>query len=149
VGRVSREKGLDDFCKLDYPNATKIIVGDGPYRAELERKYPEVEFTGVKTGRELVEYYANADVFVFTSRVDTFGMVIIEAMSVGTPVAAYPVAGPLDIIFPGVTGHMSEDLNHSIDVCMQLKRDRVERASLKWSWEECWKIFRNNLIELR
>jgi len=149
VGRVSREKGLDEFCKLDYPNATKIIVGDGPYRAELERKYPKVEFTGVKTGRELVEYYANADVFVFTSRVDTFGMVIIEAMSVGTPVAAYPVAGPLDIIFPGVTGHMSEDLNHSIDVCMQLKRDRVERASLKWSWEECWKIFRNNLIELR
>ena len=149
VGRVSREKGLDDFCKLDYPGAKKIIVGDGPYRAELERKYPDILFTGVKTGVELVEYYANADVFVFTSRVDTFGMVIIEAMSVGTPVAAYPVPGPLDIIFQGVTGHMSEDLKRSVDICMQLKRDRIERVSLKWSWEECWKIFRNNLIELR
>lgn len=148
VGRISKEKGLDDFCSLDYPGATKIVVGDGPYRAELERRYPDVEFVGTKTGKNLSEYFANADCFVFTSRADTFGVVIIESLAVGTPVAAYPVAGPLDIIENGITGHMSEDLKASIDICLRLPRDRVERASLKWTWDRCWQIFRDNLIKI-
>jgi glycosyltransferase involved in cell wall biosynthesis len=146
VGRVSKEKGLDDFCRLDYPGATKVVVGDGPYRAELERRYPDVCFAGSKTGVELAEYFASADVFVFTSRSDTFGVVIIESLAVGTPVAAYPVPGPIDIIENGITGHMSEDLKASIDVCLGLPRDRVEQVSLKWTWLQCWEIFKKNLI---
>ena len=146
VGRVSKEKGLDDFCGLDYPGATKVVVGDGPYRAELQERYPDVCFAGAKTGRELAEYFASADVFVFTSRSDTFGVVIIESLAVGTPVAAYPVPGPIDIIENGITGHMSEDLKASIDVCLGLPRDRVEQVSLKWTWAQCWEIFKKNLI---
>jgi len=148
VGRVSKEKGLDDFCSIDYPGATKIVVGDGPYRQELERRYPDVEFVGTKTGKMLAEYFANADCFVFTSRTDTFGVVIIESLAVGTPVAAYPVAGPKDILENGITGHMSEDLKSSIDVCLGLPRDRVEQASQKWTWSKCWQIFRDNLIKI-
>jgi len=94
VSRVSKEKNLDDFCSLDYFGARKIMVGDGPYREELESKYPNVEFVGFKRGEELATYYANADVFVFPSRWETFGIVMIEAMACGTPVAAYPVQGP-------------------------------------------------------
>jgi len=148
VGRVSKEKGLDDFCQLDYPDAVKVVVGDGPYRAELQEKYPDVCFAGAKFGQELAMYYANADVFVFTSRADTFGIVIIEALACGTPVAAYPVPGPIDILEPGVTGHMGEDLKDSIDKCLLYPRERVEAASQKWSWANCWSIFRNNLINV-
>jgi glycosyltransferase involved in cell wall biosynthesis len=148
VGRVSKEKGLDDFCELDYPGATKILVGDGPYRAELERRYPDVEFVGAKTGKDLAMYFANADCFVFTSRSDTFGVVMIESLAVGTPVAAYLVPGPKDILENGITGHMSEDLKASIDVCLGIPRDRVESASQKWTWESCWQIFRDNLIKI-
>jgi glycosyltransferase involved in cell wall biosynthesis len=147
VGRVSKEKGLDDFCKLDYPNAVKIVVGDGPYKAELEKKYPDVLFTGAKFGHDLALYYANADVFVFTSRADTFGIVIIEALACGTPVAAYPVPGPIDILENGVTGFMSSNLKNNIDNCLNLDRKAVEQASQKWSWSNCWNIFRNNLID--
>jgi glycosyltransferase involved in cell wall biosynthesis len=148
VGRVSREKGLDDFCELEYPGATKIIVGDGPYRRDLERRYPDVIFAGVKVGRELAEYYANADVFVFPSVNDTFGVVIIEALACGTPVAAYPVPGPQDIIEQGITGHMSNDLRTSVDVCLGLDRARVESQSLCWTWDNCWQIFRENLLPI-
>lgn len=148
VGRVSKEKGLDDFCSLDYPGATKIVVGDGPYRAELERRYPDVEFVGAKTGKDLARYFANADCFVFTSRTDTFGVVIIESLAVGTPVAAYPVAGPKDILEPGITGHMSEDLLASINKCLSYPRDRVVQASQRWTWDRCWQIFRDNLIKI-
>ena len=146
VGRVSKEKGLDDFCKLDYPGATKVVVGDGPYRRELERRYPDVRFVGTKTGRDLAMYFANADCFIFTSRTDTFGVVIIESLAVGTPVAAYPVPGPKDILEPGITGHMSEDLADSISKCLSYPRDRIEQASQKWTWANCWQIFKQNLV---
>jgi len=146
VGRVSKEKGLDDFCNLDYPGATKVVVGNGPYKEELEARYPEVCFAGAKFGKELAEYYASADVFVFTSRTDTFGIVIIESLTCGTPVAAYPVPGPIDILDTGITGHMSDNLNDSIDLCLTYSRERVEHASQKWTWDNCWKIFKNNLV---
>ncbi|NDA33160.1 MAG: glycosyltransferase family 1 protein, partial [Betaproteobacteria bacterium] len=147
VSRVSREKNLDDFCSLDYFGARKIMVGDGPYREELESKYPNVEFVGYKTGRELATYYANADVFVFPSRWETFGIVMIEAMACGTPVAAYPTQGPLDVVEQGVTGFLRENLKQSITECLVLDRNRVEQASHRWSWEEAWRIFRDNLVE--
>jgi glycosyltransferase involved in cell wall biosynthesis len=146
VGRVSKEKGLDNFCELDYPGATKIVVGDGPYRAELEQRYPDVIFAGAKFGTSLAEYYANADVFVFTSRTDTFGIVIIESLACGTPVAAYPVPGPIDILDTGITGHMSDNLKDSIDLCLTYSRDRVEHAGQKWTWDNCWEIFKKNLV---
>jgi len=146
VGRVSKEKGLDDFCNLDYPGATKVVVGNGPYKEELEARYPEVCFAGAKFGKELAEYYASADVFVFTSRTDTFGIVIIESLTCGTPVAAYPVPGPIDILDIGITGHMSDNLKDSIDLCLTYSRERVEHASQKWTWDNCWKIFKNNLV---
>jgi len=147
VTRVSHEKGLDDFCKLVYPGATKIIVGDGPYRAELEVKYPDVIFTGVKRGRDLADYYANADVFVFPSKSDTFGVVMIESMACGTPVAAFPVTGPLDVIRHGVTGAMDNNLNTAIDTCLTLDRKKVYNNSLEWSWEKCAVQFINSLTK--
>jgi glycosyltransferase involved in cell wall biosynthesis len=147
VGRVSKEKGLDDFCALEYPNSVKVVVGDGPYRKELEKKYPNVKFVGVKRGKALAEYYADADAFIFTSRTDTFGIVIIESLACGTPVAAYPVPGPIDILENGVTGFMSKNLVDAIDRSLQLNREQVEVASRKWSWQNCWNIFRDNLID--
>jgi glycosyltransferase involved in cell wall biosynthesis len=149
VSRVSKEKNLDDFCKIQYPNAKKIMVGDGPYRSELESKYPDVEFVGFKTGLSLAEYYANADVFVFPSRWETFGIVMVESMACGTPVAAYPTDGPLDVIDNGTTGYMEEDLNTAIHRCISLSRDRVKKGSEKWSWEKAWEIFRDNLVKMK
>ena len=148
VGRVSREKGLDDFCELDMPWCHKIVVGDGPYRAELERRYPGVEFVGVKKGLELASYYAQADVMVFTSRADTFGVVNIEALACGTPVAAYPVPGPIDIVESGVTGYLDWNIAHAVERCFTLDRDRVEQASARWAWDACWQIFRDNLVDI-
>jgi glycosyltransferase involved in cell wall biosynthesis len=147
VGRVSKEKGLDDLCSLQDEYRIEI-VGDGPYRKELENKYPKVQFLGYKTGQDLADCYARADVFVFPSKSDTFGIVIIEALSLGTPVAAYPVPGPIDILENGVSGHMSWNLRTSIEICRNLPRDRVEQASMKWTWANCWAIFKRNLVRL-
>ena len=147
VSRVSKEKNLDDFCRLDYPKSRKIMVGDGPDRARLERLYPDVEFVGFKTGLELAYYYANADVFVFPSRWETFGIVMIEAMACGTPVAAYPCQGPEDVVEPGVTGFLEEDLATAVHRCIGLSRDRVLAGSQKWSWQRAWEIFRDNLVD--
>ena len=148
VCRLSPEKNLDAFCSLDYPNTRKVLVGDGPDRARLEKLYPDVEFVGFKTGKELAKYYANADVFVFPSKWETFGIVMIEAMACGTPVAAYPVQGPLDVIDQGVTGFVNEDLTSAISSCLQLDRDRVLKGSQRWSWDNAWKIFRDSLTPL-
>lgn len=146
VSRVSKEKNLDDFCKLDYPGATKIMVGDGPYRKELEEKYPDVHFVGFRTGVDLAKYYAMADVFVFPSRWETFGIVMIESMACGTPVAAYPADGPLDVIDSGITGYMDDDLKIAVDKCLGLNRDIVEEGSQRWSWSNAWQIFKQHLV---
>jgi len=149
VSRVSKEKNLDDFCKIQYPGARKIMVGDGPYKSELALKYPDVEFVGFKTGLELAYYYANADVFVFPSKWETFGLVMIEAMACGTPVAAYPAPGPLDVVDIGKTGYLGEDLNYVISCCLTLDRKDVIIHSQKWSWEKAWEIFRDNMISTK
>jgi glycosyltransferase involved in cell wall biosynthesis len=146
VGRVSKEKDIESVCELvnDYDVA---IVGDGPYRNALEKKYPGVQFLGYKTGRELADWYSRADVFAFPSKVDTFGIVMIESMSLGTPVAAYPVPGPLDIIESG-NGYMTDDLRKSVRLCLSLDRSKVIELSEKWTWHECWNIFRDNLVDI-
>jgi glycosyltransferase involved in cell wall biosynthesis len=148
VGRVSKEKGLEDFCELDMPWCEKIVVGDGPYRRELERRYPAVKFVGAKKGLELASHYAQADVFVFASRADTFGVVNIEALACGTPVAAYPVPGPIDIVESGVTGYLDWNLAHAVERCLTLDRSQIESSSRRWTWDACWQIFRDNLVDI-
>lgn len=149
VGRVSQEKGLDDFCQLNYPNATLMIVGDGPYKKTLEKRYPDVIFAGAHRGKDLARYFRSADVFVFPSRSDTFGVVIIESMACGTPVAAYPVTGPKDIIKQGKTGYMSDNLLHAVKECEKLNRTEVYQESLEWTWENCYQQFRDILLPAR
>jgi len=147
VSRVSKEKNLEDFFELDYPGATKIMVGDGPMLETYKKKYPDIIFTGFKTGESLAHYYANADVFVFPSRWETFGIVMIEAMACGTPVAAYPCQGPEDVIDEGVTGCLNDDLKQAVKDALMLNRQHVWQSSRRWSWERAWQIFRDNLVE--
>jgi len=149
VSRVSHEKGLDDFCNLHIPNSKKILVGDGPYLSTLKKRYTDVEFVGKKTGKELADYYRKADVFVFPSKSDTFGVVIIEAMASGVPVAAYPVTGPVDIIEQGITGYMDNNLADAVFKCMFLSKSIVYYKSIDWSWDECYKQFKNILIDTK
>jgi len=149
VGRVSKEKNLEAFYELDIPGVRKVQVGDGPMLETYKAKYPDVEFVGARRGRDLARYYQQADVFVFPSRWDTFGIVMIEAMACGTPVAAYPVQGPVDVIEQDVTGIMDEDLYTSVTKALDLDRKRVYTESLNWSWEEAWHIFRDNLVEAK
>jgi glycosyltransferase involved in cell wall biosynthesis len=145
VGRISKEKNLDAFCQL--PNKyKKIVVGDGPYKEELERKYPDVIFVGYKFGAELANYYRQADCFVFTSKADTFGVVMIEAMYCGTPVAAYPVQGPIDVVDNKRTGILDESLETAIKKCLTLSRKKCSiTARNSWSWDTVWYTFVNNL----
>jgi glycosyltransferase involved in cell wall biosynthesis len=148
VGRVSKEKNLEQLCTLQNKYVI-IIVGDGPHRKELEEKYKKVKFVGYKKGTELANYYMSADVFCFPSINDTFGIVMIESLSVGTPVAAYDVTGPKDIITSGINGYIGSDLSDSIDKCLSLNRKLVKQTSKQWTWENCWKIFKDNLIKAR
>ena len=145
VARVSKEKNLEDFFELQYPKSRKIMVGDGPMLDKYKKQYSDVEFVGFKTGAELAEYYANADVFVFPSRWETFGIVMIEAMACGTPVAAYPCQGPEDVVDEGVTGCMNFDLKQAVTDCLFLNRQKVWEGSQRWSWDRAWHIFRDNL----
>jgi glycosyltransferase involved in cell wall biosynthesis len=147
VSRVSKEKNLEKFFELDYPGYLKIMVGDGPMLETYKKRYPDVHFTGFKTGVDLAKYYANAEVFVFPSQWETFGIVMIEAMACGTPVAAYPCQGPLDVVDEGVTGCLNDDLKQAVKDALMLDRQRVWEGSHRWTWERAWEIFRDNLIE--
>lgn len=149
VSRVSHEKGLDDFCSLQLPNTKKILVGDGPYLSTLKKNYNDVEFVGKKTGKELADYYRKADVFVFPSKSDTFGVVIIEALASGVPVAAYPVTGPIDILEQGITGYVDDNLANAVYNSMFLSRSIIYYKSAHWTWEECYKQFKNILIGVK
>jgi glycosyltransferase involved in cell wall biosynthesis len=144
VSRASVEKGLDDFCGLELPG-TKILIGDGPYLEELKSKYPAVTYLGYRQGAELADAYANADVFVFPSKSDTFGVVMLEAMSSGTPIAAYPVTGPIDIITDGINGYTDENLEVAIRRAITINRKKVRAASRAYEWDTCTKTFLQNL----
>lgn len=146
VSRISPEKNLEDYFNLYMPGVKKIMVGDGPYLEKYKKLYPDVEFVGKKTGKQLAEYYQAADVFVFPSKTDTFGVVMIESMSCGTPVAAYPVTGPIDVVDTGITGYTNENLPQAIHDCLTLDRDRVYQGGLKWDWNDCKYQFLQTLI---
>lgn len=140
VGRLAVEKGVQDFLCLDLPG-TKILIGDGPARPRLEAQFPSARFLGFKQGEDLASHFAACDVFVFPSRTDTFGLVLLEAMASGLPVAAYPVAGPLDVVVDGVTGVLSEDLAAAAMRCLQLDPQRCREHALQFSWESCTRQF--------
>lgn len=145
AGRIATEKNIEAFLRLDLPGR-KVIVGDGPGRPGLEKKYPEAEFVGYKFGAELADCYANADVFVFPSKTDTFGLVMLEAMACGTPVAAYPVPGPVDVVTHGVTGILDEDLRFAALEALRLKREDCREHALTRSWRACAQTLLDNLV---
>lgn len=143
VGRVAIEKNIRAFLDADTPG-TKLVVGDGPQLHELKAAYPEAVFVGKKEGEALASHYAAADVFVFPSRTDTFGLVQIEALACGTPVAAFPVPGPVDILTPQ-TGVVSEDLGQAARDALKLSRKACRDHALGFSWEACTRQFRDCL----
>jgi glycosyltransferase involved in cell wall biosynthesis len=149
VGRVSREKNIDAFLRLE-TRGTKYVIGDGPARAELQQKYPQVRFLGPLSGEPLAEAYANADVFVFPSRTDTFGLVMLEALASGVPVAAYPVPGPIDIVRPPTTGALHDDLAVAVEMALRtsIPEACVALAS-QYTWEKCTRQFLDNLVPAR
>lgn len=134
VGRVSVEKSVEDFLALDLPG-TKVVVGDGPLRARLERDYPDTVFTGHLQGRELATYFASADVFVFPSSTDTFGLVLLEALAAGTPVAAYPVPGPLDVVGGSGVGVLNTDLRRAALEALSIDRQACRTYASGFSWD--------------
>lgn len=149
VGRVSIEKNLTDFLDLDLPG-TKVLVGDGPFLKEYKEKYKDVVFLGSKIGTELAKIYASADVFVFPSKTDTFGMVLIEALASGLPLAAYNVTGPSTIIKEGINGYFAaeedkEYLKEAALKCLELDKEKILETSKYWSWKNTADIFYENL----
>lgn len=147
VGRVAVEKNVEAFLQLDEPGS-KIVVGDGPQLDELRSKYPEAHFVGQKTGAELAAHYQSADVFVFPSKTDTFGNVMLEAMACGVPVAAYPVIGPVDVLTDPLAGRMHEQLDVAVAQALALKRDDVLRHAARFTWAECANMFFNYLAPI-
>ncbi|HWM29741.1 MAG TPA: glycosyltransferase family 1 protein [Woeseiaceae bacterium] len=140
VGRVSVEKNIEQFLELDLPGS-KVIVGDGPDRARLEQKYTKCHFLGYKFGAELSAHLAAADVFVFPSRTDTFGLVMLEAMACGLPVAALPVTGPIDVVRPGITGVLDENLERACMAALELDRNACRNFAESRSWRRSTEQF--------
>jgi 1,2-diacylglycerol 3-alpha-glucosyltransferase/glucuronosyltransferase len=148
VGRVAVEKNLEAFLTLDLPGS-KVVVGDGPQRAELERRYPTARFLGEKTGADLTSHIAAADVFVFPSVTDTFGVVQLEALACGTPVAAFPVTGPLDVIADHPIGALDADLKSACMRALGISRELCRSFALTCSWENSARQFIGNLTALQ
>ena len=144
VGRVAVEKNLDAFLSLDLPG-TKVVTGEGPQLAALKARYPDVVFTGLKTGDDLISVYASADVFVFPSKTDTFGMVLLEALACGIPVAAYPVTGPRDVVGTSGCGALSEDLREAALAALEIDRSKCRPYAETFSWERSASDFLNNI----
>lgn len=144
VGRVAVEKNIESFLDCELPG-TKVVIGPGPQLDELRKKYPDIQFLGPKYGDELARYFADADVFVFPSLTDTFGLVILESMACGTPVAAFPAPGPKDLI-PGTgAGAVSEDLQEACLEALKMDRDRCREYAEGFSWHACAEEFVRNL----
>ena len=148
VGRISKEKNLEDFLNLDTSNQ-KIVVGSGPMLNEYKKKYRTVEFVGPKFGNELAQYYSDASVFVFPSKTDTYGIVMIEALACGTPVAAYPVTGPKDIIINEINGYLHHDLLTAVSLAENINSKFCEESIESLSWSNVANTFLGTLIPAR
>lgn len=146
VGRVAIEKNIEAFLAAEHPGS-KVIVGEGPARAALEARFPDAHFLGKRSGRELAGCYAHGDVFVFPSKTDTFGLVMIEALACGTPVAAYPVPGPVDIVDEQV-GALSHNLDRAIAAALTRNRAACAKRGKSYSWETATRQFVAGLVAL-
>lgn len=144
IGRVAVEKNIEAFLSLDLPG-TKVVIGDGPAMEELKQKYSSVRFEGYKFGTELASYIAAGDVFVFPSLTDTFGVVMLEAMACGLPVAAFPVTGPCDVVRDGQTGCLNEDLQSAALNALELDPADCIQQAQEYTWEQATLQFINNL----
>ncbi len=147
-GRVAVEKNIEAFLALDLPG-TKVVVGDGPLMDGLKGRYPETVFTGYKKGEELARHIASADVFVFPSRTDTFGLVLLEALACGVPVAAFPVTGPIDVIQDEAVGCLDEDLGEAARTALEKEPAACRAYAEGYSWRACAEIFFGNLAPFR
>ncbi len=144
VGRIAVEKNLEAFLKLDLPG-TKVLIGDGPARGDLERRYPAAKFLGPKSGEDLSYHYAASDVFVFPSLTDTFGLVVLEALACGVPVAAFPVQGPRDVIGDAQVGALDTDLQAACERALKIPKGDCRAFALTRSWRACTDQFVANL----
>lgn len=145
VGRIAVEKNVEAFLRLDLPGS-KVVVGDGPARPALQKRYPGACFLGALAGETLARAYSAADVFVFPSLTDTFGNVLLEALASGLPVAAYPVTGPRDVITDPRAGVLDENLREAALAALQLSRDAARNFALRFTWEESARMFRDNVL---
>jgi len=146
VGRVAVEKNIEAFLNLTLPG-TKVVVGDGPARKALEAQHPDVKFLGMKAGTGLAEIYASADVFVFPSRTDTFGIVLLEALASGLPVAAFPVPGPLDVVGGTPAAVLSEDLQAACLEALKIPKSVAREVAQQFTWENSARQFLGNIAE--
>lgn len=146
VSRLAVEKNLEDFLSLDLPGS-KVVVGDGPSRPGLERKFPNAIFLGALRGEKLAEIYAEADVFVFPSRTDTFGLVLLEALASGLPVAAFPAAAPRDVIGDAQVGCLDEDLRRACLSALEYRREDCREFALRMRWATSARIFFDHVTE--
>jgi glycosyltransferase involved in cell wall biosynthesis len=145
AGRLAVEKGIDDFIALKV-KGTKVLVGDGPERERLQKLAPDAHFLGFRHGEDYARTHAAADVMVFPSRTDTFGLVMLEAMASGTPVAAYNAPSPWDVVDNGVTGIIADRLEDAVERALTLDRSTVEEGSRKFSWKTCADMFESWLV---
>jgi glycosyltransferase involved in cell wall biosynthesis len=145
LGRVSYEKNLEAFLALDLPG-TKLVYGTGPLRDALQRRYPSVVWRGIVPRTELARIYSAADAFVFPSRSETFGLVMLEAMACGTPVAAFPEAGPLDVVGSSAGGVLDHDLRAAALKALTLDRTRVRDRALQFDWSAVCEQFLGHLV---
>jgi glycosyltransferase involved in cell wall biosynthesis len=145
TGRVAIEKNIEAFLQLDLPG-TKYVVGDGPHKDILAKKYPKVRFTGYQHGENLARFMAAADVFVFPSLTDTFGVVLLEALASGVPVAAFPVQAPNGVITDDKVGVLSDNLQQAAMSALSLNSQDCRQYALEYTWEKCTQQFVDNLV---
>jgi 1,2-diacylglycerol 3-alpha-glucosyltransferase/glucuronosyltransferase len=148
VGRVAVEKNVDAFLRMPW-NGSKLVIGDGPERARLQTQYPEAVYAGFRFGEDLAAHLAAADVLVFPSLTDTFGLVNLEAMACGVPVAAFPVTGPIDVVRDGVTGALDTDLARAAARALRIDPHACRERALQSSWNGCSREFEGNLVACR
>jgi glycosyltransferase involved in cell wall biosynthesis len=144
AGRLAPEKNIDAFLSLELPGS-KLVVGDGPSHSQLRTRYTDAHFAGMQPAARLAAYYASSDVFVFPSRTDTFGMVLLEALACGLPVAAYPAPGPLDVIGTSGAGILDCDLRSACLAALGISRDKARAHALTFTWAKSARQFLDNV----